>query len=85
MNRIPDRHRLKGAIYLGGNMKCNVGGVDRVLRIVIGLVLVGMAATNVVGLWGWIGIVPLVTGLFKFCPLYSIIRINSCRNNCAGG
>jgi len=66
-------------------MKCNVGGVDRVLRIVIGLVLVGMAVTNVVGLWGWIGIVPLVTGLFGFCPLYSIIRINSCGNNCAGG
>jgi Protein of unknown function (DUF2892) len=66
-------------------MKCNVGGVDRVLRIVIGLVLVGMAATNLVGIWGWIGIVPLVTGLFRFCPLYSIIRINSCGNNCAGG
>ena len=66
-------------------MKCNVGGVDRVLRIAIGLVLVGMAATNVVGLWGWIGIVPLVTGLFRFCPLYSIVQINSCGNNCAGG
>jgi len=59
-------------------MKCNVGGIDRVLRIVVGLVLIGLAASNVVGIWGWIGIVPLVTGLLKFCPLYTILGIKSC-------
>ena len=42
-------------------MKCNVGGIDRVLRIVVGLVLVGLAASNEVGVWGWIGIIPLAT------------------------
>jgi hypothetical protein len=59
-------------------MKCNVGRIDRVLRISIGLVLVGLAASNEVGAWGWIGIVPLATGLFKFCPLYPILGVNSC-------
>ena len=59
-------------------MKCNVGRIDRVLRISVGLVLVGLAISNVIGVWGWIGIVPLATGLFKFCPLYPILGINSC-------
>jgi len=59
-------------------MKCNVGGIDRALRIVAGLVLIGLAATHVVGVWGWIGVVPLATGLFRFCPLYPMVGINSC-------
>ncbi len=59
-------------------MKFNVGGIDRVLRIVVGLALVGLAATGTVGAWGWIGVVPLLTGSIKFCPLYSIAGINSC-------
>ena len=59
-------------------MKCNVGGVDRVLRIVAGIVLIGLATAGVVGVWGWIGVVPLATGLFRFCPLYPVLGINSC-------
>ena len=43
-------------------MTANVGGIDRILRIVLGLVLVALAATGTVGLWGWIGLVPLLTG-----------------------
>ena len=68
-------------------MKCNVGGIDRILRIAVGLVLVGLAASNVVGTWGWIGIIPLATGLFRFCPLYPILGINFCGtgSNCSGG
>lgn len=68
-------------------MKCNVGGIDRVLRIAVGLVLTGLAASNVVGAWGWIGIVPLATGLFRFCPLYPILGVNSCGagSDCGGG
>ena len=67
-------------------MKCNVGRIDRGLRITIGLVLVALAASNVVGLWGWIGLIPLATGLFKFCPLYPILGMNSCgagKENCS--
>ena len=59
-------------------MKSNVGGIDRILRIVLGLVLIGLAATGTVGLWGWIGVVPLATGLIGGCPLYALFGWNTC-------
>lgn len=59
-------------------MKHNVGGIDRILRIVVGLVLVGLAATGTVGLWGWIGVVPLATGLLGTCPAYKLLGMNTC-------
>lgn len=59
-------------------MKANIGSVDRVLRVVMGLVLVGLAATGTVGWWGWIGAVPLLTGRFGTCPVYSMLGINTC-------
>ena len=59
-------------------MKTNVGGLDRILRLLAGLVLIALAATGTVGAWGWIGIVPLATGLLRSCPLYSIIGLNTC-------
>ena len=60
-------------------MKINTGCIDRALRAVIGLVLITMAATGTVGMWGWIGIIPLLTGLVGFCPTYTIMGINTCR------
>lgn len=60
-------------------MQANVGGIDKGLRIVAGLVLIALAATGTVGVWGWIGIVPLLTGLFNFCPLYSLLGIKTCK------
>lgn len=59
-------------------MKMNVGNIDRILRIVAGLALIALAATNTVGVWGYIGIVPLLTGIFKFCPAYSLLGVNTC-------
>lgn len=59
-------------------MKTNVGGIDRVLRIVLGLVLIGLALTGTIGVWGWIGVVPLATGFMSFCPLYPLLGINTC-------
>lgn len=59
-------------------MKSNAGGIDRALRIFVGLVLVALAATGTVGVWGWIGVVPLLTGAIGFCPAYSIFGINTC-------
>jgi hypothetical protein len=63
---------------MDSSMKLNVGGVDRGLRVVAGLALIGLAATGTIGAWGWIGIVPLVTGAFSFCPLYSVLGMNTC-------
>ena len=60
-------------------MKSNVGGIDRILRIVIGLVLVGLAATGTVGWWGWLGLVPLATGLVGWCPPYALLGFNTCK------
>ena len=59
-------------------MKLNVGGIDRVLRIVIGLVLIGLAATGTVGWWGWLGIVPLATGAVGWCPPYALLGWSTC-------
>lgn len=58
-------------------MKCNVGNADRALRIITGLVLIILAATGTVGLWGWIGVIPLLTGIFRFCPAYPLLGINT--------
>ena len=59
-------------------MKTNEGTLERTLRIVGGLALIALAATGVVGLWGWIGVVPLLTGAIGNCPLYSLLGINTC-------
>lgn len=59
-------------------MKINVGTIDRILRALVGLVLIGLAATGTVGVWGWIGVVPLLTAVFSFCPLYAMLGLNTC-------
>ncbi len=59
-------------------MTQNVGGIDRILRIVVGLVLIGLAATGTVGWWGWLGIVLLATGALGWCPPYAIFGFNTC-------
>lgn len=60
-------------------MTQNVGGIDRILRIVIGLVLVGLAASGTVGWWGWLGIVLLATGALGWCPPYALLGFNTCK------
>ncbi len=59
-------------------MKTNEGTIDRALRVLAGLVLIALAATGTVGGWGWIGIVPLATGLLGWCPAYTLLGINTC-------
>lgn len=59
-------------------MKVNEGTLDRSLRVIVGLALIALAATGTVGAWGYIGIVPLVTGAVGMCPLYSLLGISSC-------
>lgn len=59
-------------------MKLNEGVVDRGLRVVAGLALIGLAATGTVGAWGYIGVIPLVTGAVGMCPIYSLLGVNTC-------
>ena len=60
-------------------MKANVGGIDRILRIITGAALIGWA---VLGgpVWAWAGIIPLATGLVKFCPFYPLFGVSTCKN-----
>lgn len=58
--------------------KVNVGPMDRILRIAVGLVLIALVFVGPKTAWGWIGVVPLVTGLLRTCPLYSLLGMSSC-------
>lgn len=58
--------------------KTNVGGIDRVLRIIVGLALIGLTLTGTIGAWGWIGVVPVLTGLLSTCPLYTVLGFSTC-------
>jgi hypothetical protein len=59
-------------------MKLNVGGIDRILRIVVGLGLIAWASLMGGPVWAWIGIVPLATGAIGFCPIYPILGMSTC-------
>lgn len=58
-------------------MKANVGGIDRILRLVVGLALVAWALMGG-PVWAWLGVVPLATGAMGFCPLYHLLGLNTC-------
>ncbi len=62
-------------------MQCNVGNTDRILRITAGSLLIILAISGVTGPWGWVGIIPIVTGIFRFCPAYPLIGLNTSKKN----
>lgn len=59
-------------------MQANVGGIDRALRILVGLGLIAGTLFGAIGVWGWLGVVPLATGLFGFCPAYTLFGFRTC-------
>ena len=59
-------------------MKKNEGTIDRALRVILGVALIAGAATQTIGVWGYIGVVPLLTGAIGMCPLYTMLGINTC-------
>ena len=58
-------------------MTTNTGTLDRIARVVAGLVLVGLTLAGTIGVWGWNGLVPLVTGIVGYCPAYSLLGMNT--------
>ena len=60
-------------------MPCNEGKVDRARRVIVGLVLLAMVFVGPQTPWGWVGLVPLLTGIFGFCPAYKLLGINTCK------
>ena len=61
-------------------VKTNVGTLDRSLRIGAGVVLIGLAVAEWIGPWGYIGIIPLLTGLLRTCPVYTLLGLSTCPN-----
>lgn len=59
-------------------MQANVGSIDRTIRILAGLGLIAATLAGVIGAWGWIGLIPLATGIFRFCPLYLPLGVRTC-------
>ena len=59
-------------------LKRNEGNLDRILRVIFGLVLLSLVFIGPMTPWGWIGIIPLATGLIGSCPIYSILGMNTC-------
>jgi hypothetical protein len=59
-------------------MTSNVGGIDKIVRIVAGAGLVGATVAGILPVWGYIGIVPLATGLVNWCPAYTLLGMNTC-------
>jgi hypothetical protein len=59
-------------------MKTNVGNLDRVLRGLAGIVLIALTLAGIIGPWGWIGVVPVLTAALGSCPLYSVLGISTC-------
>ncbi len=57
----------------------NVGSIDRILRIAVGAILIVLAVTGQIGLWGWIGIVPILTGTLRWCPAYLPFGLWTCK------
>jgi hypothetical protein len=63
----------------GRSMKVNEGSIDRAVRIVVGLVLISLVFIGPQSPWGWIGVVPLATGLIGWCPAYTLFGIDTCK------
>jgi hypothetical protein len=61
--------------------KANEGTIDRALRVIVGLVLISMVFTGLNTVWGWVGLVPLITGLVGSCPVYSILGLNTLKKS----
>ena len=62
----------------GALMKTNAGGIDPILRIVLGLAIIALTLTGTISAWGWIGVVPVLTGALAICPLYTMLGFRSC-------
>ncbi len=60
-------------------MTRNEGTIDRALRVILGLVLVGLAFGGQIGAWGYVGVIPVLTGLIGWCPAYTLLGIKTCK------
>lgn len=60
-------------------MTVNMGSADRIIRAVVGIVLIALVFVGPQTVWGWIGVIPLATAVFGMCPAYSLLGIKTCK------
>ncbi len=60
-------------------MENNVGKIDRIIRILVGLLLVSLSVSGLIGAWGWLGLILVATGLMSFCPIYALFGKSTCQ------
>ena len=60
-------------------MNRNVVSTDRILRVVAGLILISLVFIGPKTVWGWVGLIPLITGLFRWCPAYTLVGVSTCK------
>jgi O-antigen ligase len=60
------------------NIAKNIGSADKIARLVVGALLIVLTLTGTIGLWGWIGVVPIATALMNWCPAYTLLGIKTC-------
>lgn len=60
-------------------MKKNIGNIDAIIRIILGLVILSLVFLGPKTLWGLVGLIPIFTGIIRYCPLYPILGINTCK------
>jgi Inner membrane protein YgaP-like, transmembrane domain len=77
MGKVEASRRFAFAVE-ENEVKVNVGTMDRIARAVLGVALIAATLSGLIGVWGWIGVVPLGTAMVSFCPLYALLGINSC-------
>ncbi len=60
-------------------MKTNIGRIDRTLRITGGLALISLALLGIISAWGYLGLLPLLSGVWGYCPAYAVLGVSTCR------
>ncbi|MEZ5958211.1 MAG: DUF2892 domain-containing protein [Hyphomonadaceae bacterium] len=73
-----DANTSRTAGIMEAEMKANEGAIDRVLRVLVGAGVLSLAFIGPQTPWAYLGVIPLLTGLVGFCPLYAILGINTC-------
>lgn len=56
----------------------NLGSIDRIARLVVGALMIILALTGTIGVWGWLGVILVATALMKFCPIYKVLGVKTC-------
>lgn len=68
-----------GNVVLGGTMKQNIHNAERVIRVIVGLVIISLVFVGPQSAWGWLGLIPLATGILGWCPPYALLGISTCK------